>query len=633
MCGICGKVALDSEQIDEDTVRKMVEALKHRGPDDGGTHISESKGMGIAALGHRRLSVIDLSDSGHQPMSNEDGTIWITYNGEIYNFQELKSDLEKKGHVFKSHTDTEAIIHLYEELGVECIKQLRGMFAFAIWDQKRGRLVLSRDRMGQKPLNYVIGNNQIVFASEIASMLEDSSIRRSVNIASLHNYLTYGYVPAPETMFEGIKKLPPAHTLVWERGKVTIERYWSLTYTDKLRLNEEEYCRRIVELFGEATKIRMVSDVPLGAFLSGGIDSAAVVAMMSRFSDRPVKTYSIGFEEKSFDELKYARIIASFFSTEHKEYIVKPNTLDVLPELIERFGEPFADSSSIPAYYLSRMTRAGVTVALNGDAGDESFGGYDRYLASRLIGYYSRVPVLLREKIIAPLIHRLPESAKKKDLVRRIRRFIGVCALPPQRRYISWMSVIGEDLKQELYSTDFKNRLGKVDSNDYLLGAYAFSEAKDFLDATLFVDTMTYLPNDLLVKADITSMANSLEVRSPFLDHKLVEFAASIPSALKIKGLTSKYILKRAFKKMLPAVTLRRRKYGFGVPVGKWFRREMKDYAYEILLGAPADKRGYFNKVAVRNLLDQHVSGRKDRGHEIWTLLNLELWHRRFIDG
>ena len=636
MCGICGKITLGPNGIDEKVVRRMTQSLRHRGPDDEGIYLPESKNQKSKikiALGHRRLSIIDLSTAAHQPMANEDGTVWIVYNGEIYNFKDLRKQLQKKGHIFKSQSDTEVIVHLYEEAGLDCVKQLRGMFAFAIWDQRKERLFLARDRLGQKPLNYTIKDGQLIFASEIKAILEDPEIKREVNIGALHNYLSYQYVPAPETMFAEIKKLPPAHILVWEKGKIKIERYWDLSFANKLKMQESGYCERLLGLFTEAAKLRLMSDVPLGVFLSGGIDSSAVVAVISKFLNKTVKTFSIGFRESSFNELKYARIIARVFNTEHTEYIVEPRALEILPGLIEHFGEPFADSSAIATYYLSKLTRSKVTVALNGDAGDESFAGYERYAANKLAGYYGRIPAFLRNRLISPFFNRLPESTDQKDLAGRIKRFINPNSLSREKRYAYWVSTFDNKLKERLYSSELKYRFKDVDSGDYLLDAYNKSDARDFIDSTLFVDSMTYLPNDLLVKVDITSMANSLEGRSPFLDHKLMEFAAQIPSGLKLKGLTTKYILKKALRNLLPREILRRGKAGFGVPLGKWFRGEMKDYAYETLLDERSVKRGYFRKEAVQDLLDEHTSGKINHGQCIWSLIVLELWHHRFIDS
>jgi asparagine synthase (glutamine-hydrolysing) len=598
----------------------MTASLTHRGPDANGIHIEEGVG-----LGHRRLSIIDLSPAGNQPMSNEDGTIWIVYNGEIYNFHELRTELESKGHRFKSHTDTEVILHLYEEKEARCVERLRGMFAFAIWDAGRQRLFLARDRLGQKPLFYALTGNAVTFASELKAILENNDVSRSLNPLALHQYLTYGYIAAPDTIFTNIKKLPPGHMLVKEKGRLAIEPYWQFHLRHKRDLSEEDYCHRLRGLLTEATKIRLVSDVPLGAFLSGGIDSSIVVALMAQLSNRAVKTFSIGFEEQSFNELGYARTVAQRFATEHHEFVVKPKALDILPKLVDHFGEPFADSSAIPTYYLSQMTRQHVTVALNGDAGDEGFAGYDRYLAEPMRKYVAWLWLL------RPVLALLPESTRKKDTIKRLKLFTKMLGLPREQAYALLMSIIDNGLKEKLYTDDFKNRVGAHDAYDYLVNTYRLTSTADFLDATLYVDTTTYLPNDLLVKVDITAMANSLEARSPFIDHHVLEFAAQIPSHLKLKGFTGKHILKKAFADVLPPRILKRKKAGFGMPVGSWFRNELKRYAYEVLLDDSCIRRGYFKKDVLKTLLDEHTTGKRDHGHRIWALIMLELWHRRFL--
>lgn len=626
MCGICGKINFDSNFADQGLILRMLKVLEHRGPDGEGVII-----RGKAALGHRRLKIIDLSEAGRQPMSNEDGSIWIVYNGEIYNFRELREELQKKGHIFRSGTDTEVIIHLYEEKGLDCLDSLRGMFAFAIWDENKERLFLARDRLGQKPLNYIVNGRNLIFASEIKSILEDHSISREVNFEALDLYLTYQCIPAPETIFSGIKKLPPAHRLILESGEIRIERYWDLSYQNSLKMEEGEYAGRLLDIFRQACKIRMVSDVPLGAFLSGGLDSSAVVAMMSRESLRPVKTFSIGFKERSFNELQYARRIAELFGTEHREYIVEIDVLDLLSKLVWHFNEPFADSSNVPTYYLSRMTRREVTVALNGDGGDESFAGYQRYAAVKMSELYRLIPSFLRSGFSA-FIRNFPEGTKKKDFIRRLKRFVLPGSLPIEDRYVYWVSTFGQDLKSRLYSREFKNNLRQANSNDYIYDAYKKSDAGDFINVILSVDVRTYLPNDLLVKVDIASMANSLEARSPFLDHELVEFAAKIPAKLKLKGLTGKYILKKALRGILPKDILHRQKSGFGVPVGSWFKDKLKAYTRDLLLSQKSLKRGYFEEGALRRILEEHNTGRIDHGHRIWSLVNLELWHQIFID-
>jgi asparagine synthase (glutamine-hydrolysing) len=613
----------------------MCNVLEHRGPDDEGYYIgmdNNEKGAGIG-LGIKRLSIIDL-ETGHQPIHSEDEKIWIVYNGEVYNFQELRAETERKGHHYYTETDTETIVHLYEEYGTDCVKHLRGMFAFALWDSRRQLLFLARDRLGQKPLVYTLHRGNLIFASEIKSILEYPDLKREVNINALHYYLTYQFVPSPLTMFEGIKKLPPASIMTCDReGNIEIERYWQLNYKNKLKLDEREYSRQILDLLEESTKLRLISDVPLGAFLSGGLDSSAVVGMMSQLMDKPVKTFSVGFEEKSFTELKYARLVADYFHTEHFEFMVKPNVIDILPRLIWHYNEPFADPSAIPTYYIARETRKYVKVALNGDGGDENFAGYDRYKANKLSGYYTKIPKFIREVMIKRLISNLPESAKRKDAIGRLKRFVQASSFSPERRNVKWHSFFDDQEKQDLYSEELRNRFKNFDSFNYMTDVFDQSDAEEFLDKILYTDIMTYLPENLLVKMDIATMANSLEARSPFLDHKLIEFTAQIPSNLKLKGFTSKYILKRALKNLLPRKILHRDKMGFGLPIGEWFRRELRSYVQAVLLDKRCIDRGYFKKDAIQQLLDEHIFGRVDHGYRLWILLNLELWHRIFIDG
>ncbi len=625
MCGICGKLALDGTTPQKDLILKMCDTLRHRGPDDEGIYIGKNIG-----LGHRRLSIIDLS-TGHQPLSNEDDTIWIVFNGEIYNFLEIRPNLISRGHRFKTKTDTETVIHLYEEYGVDCVQHLRGMFALAIWDEKKRRLFLARDRIGKKPLCYSFTKNSFVFASELKAILEDIDINKEINLEAIHHYLTYQYVPSPLTIFTQIKKLPPGHIMVVEDGKIKrLERYWRPEYTPKTSLSEPEIIESILEILKEATRIRLISDVPLGAFLSGGIDSSATVAMMSQLMDKPVKTFSIGFPEASFNELSFARVIADRFKTEHHEEIVKPDALDILPKIVWHYNEPYADSSCIPTYYLSEMTRQNVTVALNGDGGDEIFAGYERYLAYKLTSYYEKVPKFIRDGILNTL-KAFPESSLRQDFIRKAKRFTEVMAEPKERRYIRWLSIFSNEMKERIYSEEMKERMRSIDSVEMVADSFKRSGTDDLLDTLLFVDTLNYLPEDLMVKVDIASMAHSLECRSPFLDHKLVEFAASIPSCLKLKGRKTKYILKKALAKILPEEILNRGKMGFGVPLSFWFRRELKDYTQEILLCKKAD-RGYFEQKEIKNLIEEHTSGRTNHSYRIFSLLMLELWHQTFVD-
>ena len=638
MCGICGKISLDiNSRIDEDLMRKMCSVLVHRGPDDEGVYLSENRGQRTenrirVGLGHRRLSIIDLSPAGHQPMSNEDGTVWVVINGEIYNFLELREILEKKGHRFKSHSDTEVLLHLYEEKGIDCLKDLRGMFAFAIWDERNERLFLARDRIGKKPLYYTHKNQTLIFASEIKAILEDPDISAEVNKPAITDYLTYGYTPTPESMFKGIMKLPPAHFMLYQKGSLKLEKYWRLDFSKKVKLSEPVWREQILDKLEEATRIRLVSDVPLGVFLSGGLDSSAIVYMMSKINAGPVKTFSIGFEEQDHNELKYARIIARHFNTEHHEYIVKPETIEILPKLVWHYNEPYADSSALPSYYVAKMTRQHVKVALNGDGGDEDFGGYERFMAARYAEFFRMIPPRLRDSLTAAFINIAPDSLRPNDFTMKLKRFMAMASRPYRERHYNWVSIFRDHEKDALFTDEFKQELNGRASFSYLNGVFEKCGARDLIDSVMCVDIMTNLPEDLIVKMDIATMANSLEGRSPFLDHKLMEFAATIPSNLKIKGRRLKYIIKKSLSGALPKEILARGKMGFGIPRDKWFRADLRDYTYEILMSGRSLKRNYFKKAYIKQILDEHSNGRANHGARIWSLLNLELWHRVFID-
>ncbi|HOX09954.1 MAG TPA: asparagine synthase (glutamine-hydrolyzing), partial [Candidatus Omnitrophota bacterium] len=607
----------------------MCSEMKHRGPDDEGIYLNTPGRGPSAALGHRRLSIIDLSSCAKQPMSNEDGSVWLVLNGEIYNYKELRPGLESRGHKFRSHSDTETLLHLYEEHGVECVEKLRGMFAFAIWDDNKKALFAARDRVGKKPFLYRYKDGRFVFASEFAALLRNGEIARKVSDDAIYYYMSLGYVPAPMSALEGVNKLPPAHYLTLSESGIKVERYWELDYSKKINISEEDAAAEVKRLAEEAVKIRLFSDVPLGAFLSGGVDSSCVVAMMSALSAGKVRTFTIGFEEKDYSELEYARKISGLFGTEHREFIVKPNALDIVGMLAERYGEPYADSSCIPTYYVSKETRAFVTVALNGDGGDESFAGYERYQAMSAAEKIRGLGLGAAARTAAGV---LPDSTDPKDLARRARRFLTNAGLPAAERYLRWVGIAGDVKPEWLYSGDY---LGRIDTGGPLGMLKPYTEDKscpDMLDRLLKADVNTSLPNDLLVKVDIAGMAASLEGRSPFLDHKLMEFAASLPASYKIRGGVKKYILKKAFSGTIPGDILSRRKMGFGVPVSAWFRGELKGMLAETLLSKAALSRGYFRQEAVRAMVESHTSGRKDYSFQLWAMLMLELWHKRFID-
>lgn len=626
MCGIAGKLLFDRDaRVDPELVRRMADTLRHRGPDDAGVWVH-----GRIGLGSRRLAVIDLSPRGHQPMSNEDASAWIAFNGEIYNFQSLRERLAER-HVFRSETDTETILHLHDEEGRGLVDRLQGMFAFALWDQRRQSLLIARDRLGKKPLFYYADDRTLVFGSEAKAILQDPDVAAAVDPEALHHYLTFGDVPAPMSAFAGIRKLPPGHTLTWCDGALRIRRYWRLTFRPQRRESEQQLAGELSALLEDAVRVRLVSDVPLGALLSGGLDSSTVVALMRRVSSGRVRTFSIGFEHPEYDELAFARQVARRFDTEHEELVVRPDAASMLPRLVWHYNEPFADSSAVPSFLVSELARRSVTVALSGDGGDESFLGYDRYRAMRLAANLDRVPAGMRRGIGAGA--RWLPHAGRRSFAGRARRFLEGVALDPRRRYTQWMTLFDESEKETLYTPEFAARVAGSSPQGSVLSAYERSDAPTLVEATAHVDVQQYLPDDLLVKMDIASMASSLEVRSPLLDHRVVEFAASLPLHLKLRGGVSKFLLREAVRHELPASVMTRRKMGFGVPIDHWLRHELKEMAYDLLLGPTARARGYFRPRAVQRYLDEHTTGTAEHHHRIWALLMLELWHRTFIDG
>lgn len=639
MCGIVGTANLGGEPVNQTVLRRMCDAIVHRGPDDEGYYSSDSEssfggqfeGAARVGLGMRRLSIIDLA-TGNQPIHNEDQTIWVVLNGEVYNYRELRADLESRGHNFYTNTDTEAIAHAYEEYGCDVPKHLRGMFAFALWDVPRQQLLLARDRVGKKPLLYSKIGNTLIFASEFQAMLAHPDLSREVNTQALSDYLSFLCVPGPQTAFEHIHKLEPGHTLIWKNGEIEIERYWSLDFKNKTNLGEKEAGERVVDLLRDAVRVRLMSDVPLGAFLSGGVDSSAVVALMSELSGEPVKTFSIGFDEKGFSEISHARRIAKHFGTDHHEFVVRPNAIEVLPTLVKHYGEPYADSSAIPTYYLAKMTRQHVTVALNGDGGDECFAGYERYAAMRLGERYCRLPRGLRERVVEPAIGAIPRAGATRSKLGKARRFLDVFGRPTGERYLRWTSVFNDEMKAEVCTHEFLTQMARAKAIRFVQPWFSGNGEIEVVDRALMADTFNYLPNDLLVKVDIASMAVSLEARSPFLDHHVMEFAASLPALFKLRGLTTKYLLKNALRGLVPRANLTRSKMGFGVPIGHWFRTELKGLLKEAILSDRSLRRGYFKPDAVRRLVDDHIARRVDYSHQLWTLLMLELWHQEFID-
>lgn len=626
MCGICGILQYTKEKMNADSLLAMCRRMRHRGPDDQGIYIDNFASNFSLGLGHRRLKIIDLSESGHQPMSNEKKTVWITFNGEIYNYKELRAELLKNGHIFKSDTDTECIVHLYEDYGEDCVKYLRGMFAFAVWDRENQSLMLARDRVGKKPVLYYHKDNRFCFASEFHALLQNNFISKEIRPESINYYLTYGYIPAPLTIYKDIYKLSPAHILLIKNNTLKVKNYWEPNYKDKIKISEHEAADEVLRLLKEAVRVRLTSDVPLGAFLSGGTDSSAVVALMSQLCANKVKTFSIGFDESDYDELRYARNIAHRFGTEHREFIVRPKALDILPLLLERYGEPYADSSCIPTYYVAQQTKQYVTVALNGDGGDELFAGYERYQAMLAA---EKIPDMAK-KMLSGFSLLLPDSVNFRSKARRIKRFINGAILPFQTRYFKWVSIFDDDLKKSVCSVDFIKSASQSNVLNFIALYLHALRGTSIIDSLLFTDTMTYLPNDLLVKVDIATMANSLEARSPFLDQGLMEFAAQLPAEYKMKNFIKKYILKKAIKNLVPRENIYRKKMGFGVPIGNWFRSDLKDFLSEVILSKVSLNRGYFKPGTIKNMVRLHIEKKADYSSQLWALLILELWHQRF---
>lgn len=627
MCGICGLVYQNKDRhVEMSVLRSMTNPISHRGPDADGHWIEKNVGLGF-----RRLAIIDLSEAGNQPMGNEDGSVQIVFNGEIYNYSELREELISKGHVFRSATDTETIIHLWEEEGVDCVGKLRGMFAFAIWDDNRKSLFLARDRAGQKPLHYAELGDKILFGSEIKSILQHPEVNREADIDALHHYLAFQTVPSPMTAFRGVRKLPPAHWLLYQRGETQVRRYWTLSYKDKLgppkesldlaRIEEE-----VISRLRDAVDMRLMSDVPLGAFLSGGIDSSLIVALMSQVMGQPVKTFSIGFENEAYNELEYARKIANRFSTDHHEFVVTPDARAILPELVWHYNEPFADSSAIPTYYVSKLAREYVTVVLTGDGGDENFAGYSRYMgqSSESAGRWTNGLEQLRTVVLGM---GLLNFSRPTESIKRLLRI----NLSRVEHYLK-LTHFHEGYQRHLYTYDFMASLGDRRTIDWVLDLFNKTDAKSDLEKCLQVDFSFYLPDVLMTKMDIASMAHSLEARAPLLDHKFLEFVARIPANLKMRNGVSKFILKRAVARLLPDPVVNRPKMGFGVPIDDWFRGELKEMTYDILMSHSARERGYFKLDYVHSLIDRHQNG-EDLHYLLWTLLMFELWHLRFIDS
>lgn len=624
MCGIAGIVNGNADAwIDENTIHQMCQTIIHRGPDEEGVFVKRGAGLGM-----RRLSIIDLA-GGHQPVFNEDRTVWVILNGEIYNFRELREELEARGHRFSTHSDTEVIVHLYEDLDTGCVNRLRGMFALALFDERRRRLLLARDRLGKKPLHYAFSNGRLLFGSEIKAILAAAPEFATVNSSALLQYFHFGYIPSPSTAFLEIRKLPPAHVLEFENGRLQVRGYWDLPkYGTYSPVSEERCLNELEEKLFEAVRMRLVADVPLGALLSGGTDSSTVVALMARASAGPVKTFTIGFRQSDFNEAHYARIVAKRFGTEHHELVLEPDVVSTIESLTCSMEEPFGDSSMLPTYFVSCLARRHVTVALAGDGGDELFAGYDRYAIHQRREKFGKVPAWAGNLYRTQVYPRLPRNT-------RGRKFSYNVSLPARERYLDMISFLpGFERDTPLLSKDFRATLPVADPAEFIFRHFEHAAAKDVLSQILYVDTKTYLVEDILTKVDRMSMATSLEVRAPLLDHVFVEWVTALTPEWKLRGRQQKYLLRKLAERVgVPKEVLYRPKRGFAVPLLHWMRNEMKEFIVTVLLEPRTIQRGYFDPAGVRRLLDEHCSGQRDHSEGIWRLLMFELWHRNFLES
>ena len=623
MCGIVGIIHPENKgTVDGGILRAMNSALRHRGPDDEGYWIHHNVGLGM-----RRLSIIDVA-GGHQPVANEDGNVWAVFNGEIYNFLELRRELIQKGHRFKSRSDSEVIVHLYEEKGEDFVQDLRGMFAIALWDARARKLLLYRDRVGIKPLHYRFKNGTLLFASEIKALLEYPEVSREISLPAVNDYLSFLYIPTPKTIYREIAKLPAGHFLRYAEGEIKIRRYWDFEYQENSERSESVCAERLREAIRESVKLHLISDVPLGAFLSGGMDSSTVVASMSEENASPVKTFSIGFQDDEFNELPYAREVAGYFKTDHREQIMEVNALHLLPKILSGFDEPFADSSAIPTFLVSEFARKQVTVALSGDGGDELFAGYTWTRKENWLEQYRKLPHALRRAAESFFLKKGYHPVRETNALSLIQRFIYDAKQSPFESFARRSMCFQPWMKEELFRPWFREALKEDRSAEILRGFFDGKNSASLMNRLLYLDSKVYLPDDLLTKVDRMSMMHSLELRVPLLDHKLIELAGSIPFSLKLKGRTTKSILKQAMKNTLPPKILRQRKQGFSIPLKKWFQGDLHDFSKKLLLDQKSECSRYFRTESIRRLLDEHRSGRQNFGHQLYTLVVFELWSR-----
>jgi len=633
MCGICGLArssAAQTEPPSEKLLAAMCRTIIHRGPDDEGIYVNPDAGLGA-----RRLSIIDL-EGGHQPLSNEDGNVWVAHNGEIYNFSDLRQELSGRGHRFKTRTDTETIVHSYEEWGEDFVHRLRGMFAFAVWEQNNKRLLLVRDRVGVKPLYYtLLGDGTLVFGSELKAILVHPAVRRDLDPRGLDFFLTLEYVPAPLTIFRGIHKLPAGSMLIYENGRARVKKYWDILANpaaDGVREKDlPSVMERLYSLLRESVKLRLISDVPLGAFLSGGIDSSTIVGLMRELGASPLKTFSIGFEEVSYNELKYARRVAERFATEHEEFMIEPKALELTEKLIRHLDEPLGDFSIFPTYLVSQMARSRVKVILSGDGGDEIFGGYEHYQAQKIA---ARWTVRTLGPGLGALVRPFPPSRKKKGAWNKLQRFLQGLGGAPENRHLRWMIFLSREAKEKLYSDDLKRELGGIEEI-HALSPFreVFSRLPEFdpLNGELYLDLKTYLADDIMVKVDRMSMAPSLEAREPLLDHKLIEFAFSLPGSWKLRGLETKWIFKKTMERLLPRENIYRPKEGFSIPIKHWLRHELRELLLDTLSERRVKETGLFNFGLIKKMTEAHLGGQKNFSHQLWSLLVFEIWKENYL--
>ena len=630
MCGIYGYLT-SKRSIDPRILRSMGDTLRHRGPDDEGEMIGEDGDLCVG-FGHQRLSIIDLSPAGRQPMSNEDGSIWITYNGEIYNFIALREELERKGHRFKSSSDTEVVIHLYEELGIRCLEKMNGMFAFALWDRHKKTLILARDRIGKKPLHYALSNEGIVFASELKALLTHPGVSREIDLKSLNRYLTYEYVPAPDSIFKSIKKLEPGHYLLYRQGSTEMVQYWDIPLTDNPMgyKTEAEYVEDLRERLANAVKSRLVADVPVGLFLSGGVDSSLIAALAMRANPK-LECFSIGFDEPSFDESRYARQVARVLNAQHQLMIFSTREmLDTIHKLPDILDEPLADASILPTYLLSKFASQKVKVALSGDGGDELFAGYPTYQAHKLITYYDSLPAFLKSALRTMASH-LPVSHDNISTEFKIKQFLKGAGVASEIRFFIWMGAFTDAEKKGLLSDEVKSELRSHNTYEDIFNYISKSKLTKDMERILYLSMKLYLQDDLLVKVDRTSMANSLEVRCPLLDYEFIEFACSLPMFYKLNGLKTKYLFKKAAMGLLPASIINRPKKGFGIPISRWLCGELKDLMMNHLNQQTIERQGLFDWPYISGLMDAHLSRRADHRKLLWPLIVFQIWYARFV--